>query len=369
MTELKSTFMEHAASLLLVGALVALFILSVRPAVSPAPAPGTMDAFLMSDSLDLTSPVQRAFFKDAFRELTGGTTEEADSLLRAAEERRRAEFADREAKAGGARRMLDAATVMDLLPMFARFLLMFAAVLCSSYLLARVVALYRFASGQNGQGSSLRRYGEIVRVGGVRAALSRIDLPLRACASGVLTLLLFCPAYVVAYAFRTRLETDNTLFAFLLAMFSNGLLVNYANRFHALLVTESRKGYVETARVKGLAHSYRFDRKDGLSVLSLLRPSALASHHVLGHIYLNARFQFMTTLKEHAAYLVTGLVVIELALNIKGDLCYALLQHMLYREYDIVAFILLLIFFMVKLTEALVDFRHAAEARKYDNAD
>ena len=76
----------------------------------------------------------------------------------------------------------------------------------------------------------------------------------------------------------------------------------------------------------------------------------------------------MTTLKEHAAYLVTGLVIIELALNIKGDLCYALLQHMLYREYDIVAFILLLIFFTVKLTEALVDLRHAAEARKYDNA-
>jgi hypothetical protein len=360
---------EHATTLALVATLVTIFVFSEHTAAPSAPPAGSFDAFLLSDSMDLASPLQRAFFRDAYREITGGGEGSADSLLRVAEDRRRAEFVDRELKEGGARRVLDVGTILDILPAYLRFLAMYACVLIASYLLARVIALYRFASARGGTESSLQQYWGIIRRRDIPAAFYRLDLPLRALLSGLAALLLFTPAYVVAYAFRTRLETDNTLFAFLLAMFSNGLLVNYANRFHAMLVTESRKGYVETARVKGLSSSYALDRNDGLSPLALLRPARLTRHHVLGHIYLNARFQFLPTLKEHAAYLVTGLVVIELALNIKGHLCYALLQHLLYREYDIAAFILFLIFLTVKLTEAAVDVRHMRQERRYDNAD
>ena len=352
MTGLKSTLLEHAASLLLVGVLV-------TPFHPERPFPGLSCSRVRHAGRHPDVGLARCD--------VAGTVGLLSRCLPGADGRNGGGggFAapdGRGAPSGGIRRQgiqgggrapgTECSDGLRTPPDVCPILPTFFSVLCASYLLARVVALYRFVSGRNGRGSSLRRYAELIRTGGVLAAFSRIDLPLRALISGVLVLLLFSPAYVVAYASRTRLETDNTLFAFLLAMFSNGLLVNYANRFHALLVTESRKGYVETARVKGLAHSYGFDRKDGLSMLSLLRPSALARRHVLGHIYLNARFQFMTTLKEHAAYLVTGLVVIELALNIKGDLCYALLQHMLYREYDIVAFILFLIFFTVKAMQS-----------------
>ncbi len=70
---------------------------------------------------------------------------------------------------------------------------------------------------------------------------------------------------------------------------------------------------------------------------------------------MNARYQFLTTLKEHASFLITGLIIIEMALNIQGHLGYELMQNILYKQYDVVLSIILGMFLLVKSTEIVVD--------------
>jgi ABC-type dipeptide/oligopeptide/nickel transport system permease component len=82
---------------------------------------------------------------------------------------------------------------------------------------------------------------------------------------------------------------------------------------------------------------------------------------------MNARFQFLVTLKEHASFLITGLVIIEMALNIQGHLGYELLQNILYKQYDVVLSIILGIFLVVKVTEITVDAWFHHQSRKYEN--
>jgi hypothetical protein len=190
----------------------------------------------------------------------------------------------------------------------------------------------------------------------------------KATVHGVVSFLLFSPAYVVAYALRTRLDTENVLFLILLAVVTNGVLVHYASHLYALLVAESRKGYVETALVKGLRGRYSWNHREGLSRMVVATPLQAAKGHVFHEIFRNAALQFIPSMKEHVTFIVTGLVIIEMALNIKGHLCYALLQHMLFREYDIAIAIVFLIFCAVKAVEVCIDIWHHVELRKYDNA-
>ena len=55
-------------------------------------------------------------------------------------------------------------------------------------------------------------------------------------------------------------------------------------------------------------------------------------------------------------FLITGLIIIEMALNIHGYLNYKMLRQMLYKNYDVVIVIILSIFYTVKITEMLTDF-------------
>ena len=100
---------------------------------------------------------------------------------------------------------------------------------------------------------------------------------------------------------------------------------------------------------------------------AILQPQKLLPSHVFRHIYLNARHQYLTSVKEHASFLITGLIIIEMALNIQGHLGYELMQNILYHQYDVVAAIILAIFLAVKGTEVLVDaWVHHASLR-YEN--
>jgi hypothetical protein len=190
---------------------------------------------------------------------------------------------------------------------------------------------------------------------------------LRAVGATALEFVLFSPAYVIAYSIRTEFNTDTTLFLVLLALVSNGLLVTYANKFYHFLVAESRKGYVRTALVKNLRSSYRFGAKDGIRRRDILAVSKRFQGHVLDHVLRNARYQYLATVKEQASFLITGLVIIEMALNIHGHLSYEMLRQLLYRNFDIVMVILLLIFYTVKLTELLTDVVVHREQVKYGN--
>ncbi len=178
-------------------------------------------------------------------------------------------------------------------------------------------------------------------------------------------LVLFSPAYVIAYAIRTEFNTDTLFFLIVLGVISNGLLVTYAHKFYTFLITESRKGYVETAIAKNLRNSYQPDSPDGISNRAIIRPVKHFRGHVFGHIFQNARRQYLAAIKEQASFLITGLIIIEMALNIHGYLSYELLRQILYGNAGVVVLIILVIFFTVKLTEITTDLLIYRDNKRY----
>jgi hypothetical protein len=367
---LPAVVLEHLPAVLVVGlALVAVSALMRRNESASRPhADPLIERYLAIDSVDLANPLDRALFRDALGVLPPPGVTNIDSLMHVLEETRLTRFTDPSRKTGGGRAVLTWETGMAIVPMYAVFLLVYLAVMVCTYFAARALAVWKFIAWKQGRASYLRRYLASVESKGLAGAIRRADLLVMSALSGIASLLLFAPAYVIAYSFRTSLDTESILFLIPLAVMSNGILINEANHLYTLLVAESRKGYIQTAIVKGLASSYEWDTPGGLRRTTLLFPVRGARGHVFRDIYLNARLQFIPSMKEHAAFVVTGIVIIEMALNIKGHLCYALLQHMLFREFDIAIAIVFAIFLTVKLTEACVDLWHSLETRKYDNA-
>jgi hypothetical protein len=366
---LRRIILEHLSAILVVGlVLVALAVLltSVENSTMLRPDAGVARYLAMRD-VDWSRPLHRELFHDSYRLLHSATEEAVDSVLRSIEETRIRDLTDPARKLGGERKTLTWDAAATLVPMYVVFIFVFLSVLGLTYLAARAMAIRKFILGKQGRASYLRRYVAAIRSGGVRSAAVRLGLLGGAVLQALASLVLFSPAYVVAYSLRTRLDTENVFFLILLAVVTNGVLVHYANRLYALLVTESRKGYVETAIVKGVRAGYMWDHREGLPRTVMLSPAQAAEGHVFHEIYRNARLQFIPSMKEHVTFVVTGLVIIEMALNIKGYLCYTLLQHMLFREYDIAIAIVFLIFVAVKVIEACIDGWHAFELRKYSN--
>jgi hypothetical protein len=359
------------SAVLVVGivlAALAILLTSVEESgMQPADA-GSVRYLAISD-VDWSRPLHRELFRDSYRLLRSAREEAIDGVLRSIEETRIRDLTNSARKSGGERKTLTRDVVGGLVPMYGVFVLVFLSVLGLTYVAARAIAIRKFILDKQGRSSYLRRYVAAMRSGGLKEAVVRLDLPAKSLAHGLASLVLFSPAYVVAYSLRTRLDTDNVFFLILLAVVTNGVLVNYANRLHALLVTESRKGYVETAIVKGVRAKYTWDHREGLPHAVMFTPAQAAKGHVFHEIYRNARLQFIPSMKEHVTFMVTGLVIIEMALNIKGYLCYSLLQHMLFREYDIAIAIVFLIFVSVKAIEACIDVWHGFELRQYGNED
>lgn len=178
---------------------------------------------------------------------------------------------------------------------------------------------------------------------------------------------LFSPAYVLAYSIRTKFGTDMLFFMVILGVISNAMLITYSNKFFTFLVTEGRKGYVLTAIVKNMKNSYKFGIDDGIDYKNLLSLNKVFPGHVLNHIYQNAHMQYFSTIKEQASFLITGLIIIEMALNIQNHLCYELLQNILYANYAVVTLIVLAIYVLVKSTEICVDYFSFRLDKRFSN--
>lgn len=234
-----------------------------------------------------------------------------------------------------------------------RFLFVYVAVMVLTYYGAQTLALFRF----------------------VRTKQMTTELPSPIAAAGtfvawtILSFLLFAPGYVIVYSLKSVVDTSSIVLMIVLGVVSNGVLVNYAGKFYALLMNESRKGYVQTAAVKNVHSSYCWNTPDGIRMRRMFRLQKRFPGHVLDHILHNARYQYRSTLKEQASFVITGLVIIEMALNIQGHLCYELLQSMLFKNYDSVLGIMFVIFCAVKITDLAVDLWIWRADRHYANLE
>jgi hypothetical protein len=250
-------------------------------------------------------------------------------------------------------RKLTGAVIVRILIMYLKFLFVYAVVMGLTYYGVVTLGTWLF----------VYRRRTLSSCGSKTAKAAAI---LRRFFGAALSMLLFCPAYVIAYSIRTELNTDTVIFMIILGVISNGLLIVYSARFQAFLEAEARKGYVDTAIVKNLNASWG-RKAGGIRLSAILNPVKRFDGHILEHIFRNAEFQYLSTFKEQASFLVTGLIIIEMALNIHGHLCYEMLQEMMYGNYDIVIVIILLIFYTIKLTEIAADTALSRRNAKYDN--
>jgi hypothetical protein len=358
---MKAKLVEHILAIALVACAFIVLVMSFenRVATERAERVNSVQTYLQIDSVDFGNPLHAALFRETLGVFHPGDDAANDALLAQIQSYRQEQFTDRSMKTGGEDRGLTQARLSTLGSMYGQFIILYVVVLIITYYAARSIAVLRFVRMKQGARSYLA---------GVLGGSSRTGIVslLKALVKVAAYAVLFSPAYVIAYSIRSGVNTDSYLFMLLLGVFSNGLLINYANKFYAFLLSEERKGYVQTAIVKNLRASYEWG-KEGITRRSALWPGSRFTGHVFSHLYLNARYQFIVTLKEHASFLITGLIIIEMALNVQGHLGYELLQNILYKQYDVVVAIVLAIFLMVKGTEVLVDIRFHRVSRTYEN--
>ncbi len=373
---MKRKLTEHLLSIAFVSLIFLALIFSVEAENKPGNPAGNaeIEALLRLESLDITNPLHRALLRETLNVYYPDHPGRADSLLRAID-RYRAGRAKEIARKAGLYQGLSGGKLWQLTGMYFKFILAYLVVMLLTYYGVQTLAVLRFVRMKQNRTSYLAelaaclagipRQKDLPQI--LRDLARSAGLLAKAAGKGIAYLVLFSPAYVIAYSFRTGFNTDTFFFLVLLGVISNGLLITYAQKFYTFLVAESRKGYVETAIVKGLNNNYLPGATEGISTLSILRWEKRFPGHVFQHIYLNARYQYLSTLKEQASFLITGLVIIEMALNIQGHLCYEMLQNILYKQFDVVFAIGLGIFWVVKATEIAADYWLEAETRKYEN--
>ncbi|MEJ2052395.1 MAG: hypothetical protein P8X42_00630 [Calditrichaceae bacterium] len=370
----RKKLIEHIFSILLVSAVLgALLYISIRDKnTRDNKANNRISVYLKLDFIDFEKPFDRALLKDVLDIYQPENKANHDSLLRAINAYRTNNLIKGLEEAYVSEK-LTSEKLIQLSVMYLNFILVYVLVMFLTYYGVQTFGTFRFIRKQkNHQSHLLSFFKQVLSSPEKNKFKYYFDIfvhLIKAIITALAYLVLFSPAYVIAYSMKTQFNTDTILFMIILAVISNGLLITYTNKFYSFLVTESRKGYVQTAIVKNLNNSYSYKNKNGISYSSLFNIRKRFPNHVFQHIFSNARYQYLQTIKEQASFLISGLIIIEMALNIQGHFTYELLRQLLYKNYDIVIVIILGIFYMVKFTEILVDWLSYRESLKYENIE
>jgi hypothetical protein len=367
-------FNAHIISILFVAGIFVLIqvLITASDSGSPYKHEQAIQNYTELDFLDLTNPRDRILLRESLDFFEPRKTMQHDTLLTEIESYLKDRFAQsartRDNKAG-----ITMDKLSDIVIMMLKFMLIYILVLFVTYYGVETFAIYRFIRFQQGRGFITRLLAAINKISSSRnrheklkSAINFLEKAATGIIKGLFFLTLFAPAYVIAYSFKPSFDTSSVLLMVLLGVISNGLLVTYTQKYFTFLVQESRKGYVQTAIVKNLNKSYRFKDKEGITLSAIFRLNKQFPGHVFDQIYENVRFQYLRTLKEQASYLISGLIIIEMALNIQGHLCYELMQQILYKNFSLVLVIVFGIFLIVKMTEMVIDFIAGRHQYKID---
>ena len=375
---LRKKLFDHLASILFVSA-VFIVLLAVgvnREKNDREKRHELIEMMTKLQNVNLGSPMQKSLLRETLDVFYPSEKARNDSIMQSIDAYRTEQYTNKVYKTGGAPEGLSWLGTADLAGMYLSFVFVYVLVLSVSYYAVQTFALFSFIQYKQQKSSYLLRAFRQFRL--IVENIRRGDIPakeagrcavliLQACCRGGVLLVLFAPAYIIIYSLKSTADTEPWVFMVVLAVVSNGLLINYAHKFYTFLLAESRKGYVETAAVKGLNHSYEWNVQGGIALRSLLHWKKYFPLHVLQQVYSNARYQYIPTMKQYASFLISGLVIIEMALNIQGHLCYELLQDILFERYEMALVIMFGIFLVVKGTEIIVDCWFARESAKYEN--
>ena len=178
--------------------------------------------------------------------------------------------------------------------------------------------------------------------------------------------MMFSPAYVTAYSLKLDFVGNSTIVVILLSLFSNTVLVFFIQKFYITLKKEYEKGYVTTAMLKGLNNEYQLNNQF-FRFRTLLKPFRKFEGHAFDHVYKNSIIQFISILKEAIPILLTSLIIVEMALNVQGSLCYDLLIKLNNLSFIHTFIIIFLIYIGLKSVEFVVELMELKIREKYEN--
>jgi len=359
---MKSRIAEHFIGIIVITVVMigGLLFFEGRAAFEKRQQFASIKSFSSLPVKQINDPFERALIGDCLDLFYPGQHDSNQVVLGRIYRERQSELsATLSSSAAAAGKHFSLATLLSIAGMFPGFLLVYLIVMLLTYYGVQTLGALRFIIRQQ------TLYRDATVLPGVKEPL-RPSLIIFNAFKILAYFILFSPAYVIAYSIRTEFNTDSTLFMIILGVISNGLLVMYTNKFYTFLVAESRKGYIENALVKNLRSRYSFS-PHGIPLGAVFSLRKNFDGHIFDHIFKNARFQYLSTIKEQASFLITGLVIIEMALNIHGHLTYELLRQLLYKNYIPVIIIMLFIFYTVKFTEIITDMIVHRESQRYEN--
>jgi hypothetical protein len=361
---MKKKFIEHISGILFVTLLLfgILFFYNTSRDREQQQQNSSIRPFIEVPISNINDPFQRALLKDVMNLFYPDQTDKNDQIIDELLRTKEAEFNTR-LQRSHLEEHLSIRKLQNILWMLAKFLFTYVVVMLLTWYGVQTIAVWRFVSKKQALERMLQPDFKTENLSWGKKATSVLNPIIKS----IIYFILFSPAYVIAYSIRTEFNTDSLFFMIILGVISNGLLIMYSNKFYAFLTSESRKGYLDTALVKNLNSSYLYNSDTGISSGAIFKFRKNFKGHVFQHIFQNARFQYLSTIKEQASFLITGLIIIEMALNIHGYLNYEMLRQMLYKNYDVVIIIILSIFYTVKITEMLTDFLVYRESLKYEN--
>ena len=366
---MKKQIIEHSLSIIFIAIIFAILFLLFSPEEKKTQKPEyyTLSEEFKIDFIDIENAFEKSLLKETLNIFYDNNS--ADSLLQLyeLESDKRLSFSKSLPKPD-----ITIDKLFQILLMFLKFVFVYLLVLGLTYYGVQTLAVFRFVSGKQNKPPLLVRAFIILKklknnksfLDGLKIILESVLHLIKAVLKIIFYLILFSPAYVIAYSFKTKFDTDSIVFMIFLGVISNALLITYSQKFYTFLITESNKGYVETALVKNLNNDYSFK---SIIPFLIFKIKKYFPGHVFNHIFINAQHQYFSTIKEQAAYLITGLIIIEMALNIQGHLGYELMQNLLYQKYQIVLIVIFLIYLTVKATEIFVDIFIFKETKKYQN--
>jgi len=366
---MKKQIIEHSLSIIFIAFIFAVLLVSFSASdknQQPVERPLLQDNYRIKN-FDYDNPLQKSLLKETLNIFYNQET--ADSLLQLYEAAYNNEKSLTNYKST---HQINSKSIIQILVMFLKFIVVYILVLGLTYYGVQTLAVFRFVTKkQNKPPLLIRTFSNLKNIKkGIafkyasQIIIKSLSYLIRAFLKLLLYLILFSPAYVIAYSFKTKFDTDSIIFMIILGVISNALLITYSQKFYTFLVTESNKGYVETAIVKNLKNDYSFGT---FQISSIFNIKKIFPQHVFNHIFVNAQQQYFATIKEQAAFLITGLIIIEMALNIQGHLSYELMQNLLYQKYQLVLVILFLVYLIVKSTEIFVDIFIYKLNKKYQN--
>ncbi len=366
---------EHLISVVFVAVfLVAIYLLFLKKEDVNKPKMQISTKLFEKQIIDFGDNYEKALLFDILNIYTPDSIELNSSIISNIEDLQTEKFTDFNLKSGNDNNGLSFGVIKKILKMYFWFLVIYLIAIILIHSFAKTFAIWKFVKVKQGTRSyfdefvtNLKDYVNNILPKAVRKHKLNIAIKLffKGFIKTISYFIIFSPSYVVAYSIKGSSISDSLIFLILLAVFTNGLLINYSYRFYSLLKAESKKGYVNTAIVKGLNNNYK---NPLFGYKKIIKFNKKFPGHVFNHIYLNAVYQNILNIKELSALLITGIVIIEMALNIQGYLCYEMLQNILYKNYDVVIFIVLLIFITVKTTEFFVDVKYYRLTQKYENS-